>query len=83
MLRPFATLVNRSLRIYWRIAKPVTFGVRAVVQAQDGRVLLVKHTYDKYWYLPGGAVKRGEAAEAALTRELREELGIASPIGAS
>ena len=78
MLRPFATLLNRSLRIYWRIAKPVTFGVRAVVQAQDGRVLLVKHTYDKYWYLPGGAVKRGEAAEAALTRELREELGIAS-----
>ena len=77
MLRPLATLINRSLRIYWRIAKPVTFGVRAVVLGPDGRLLLVKHTYDKYWYLPGGAMKRGEAAEAALRREVKEEIGIA------
>ncbi|MGH7005866.1 MAG: NUDIX domain-containing protein [Alphaproteobacteria bacterium] len=76
MLRPLATLVNRSLRVYWRITKPITFGVRAVVEGPDGRVLLVKHTYDKYWYLPGGAIKRGEAPEAALVREVREELGI-------
>jgi ADP-ribose pyrophosphatase YjhB (NUDIX family) len=78
MLRPIATFINRSLRIYWRITKPVTFGVRAVVARGDGRILLVKHTYDKYWYLPGGAMKRDEPAEAALARELREELGIAS-----
>ncbi len=77
MLRPLATLINRSLRVYWRIMKPVTFGVRAVVLGPDGRLLLVKHTYDKYWYLPGGAMKRGEEAEAALRREVREELGIA------
>lgn len=77
MLRPLATLINRSLRVYWRITKPVTFGVRAVVLGPDGRLLLVKHTYDKYWYLPGGAMKRGEDAEAALRREAREEIGIA------
>lgn len=77
MFRPLATLINRSLRIYWRITKPVTFGVRAVVLGPDGRLLLVKHTYDKYWYLPGGAMKRGEAAEAALRREVKEEIGIA------
>ncbi len=77
MLRPLATLINRSLRIYWRITKPVTFGVRAVVLGPDGLLLLVKHTYDKYWYLPGGAMKRGEDAEAALRREAREEIGIA------
>lgn len=78
MLRPLATLLNRTLRLYWRITKPVTFGVRAVVARPDGRILLVTHTYDKYWYLPGGAMKRGEAAEAALAREIREELGIAA-----
>ena len=77
MLRPVATLINRGLRLYWRITKPVTFGVRAVVLGPDGRLLLVKHTYDKYWYLPGGAMKRGEAAEAALRREVKEEIGIA------
>jgi len=76
MLRPFATLVNRSLRLYWRVRRPKTFGVRAFVFSADGRLLLVKHTYDKYWYLPGGGRKESEPAENALARELREELGI-------
>jgi 8-oxo-dGTP pyrophosphatase MutT (NUDIX family) len=78
MIRPFATLLNRTLRLYWRIAKPRTFGVRALVLGPDGRVLLVKHTYDRYWYLPGGGVRRGESPEAALARETREEIGIAA-----
>lgn len=78
MLRPVATFINRTLRIYWRITKPVTFGVRAIVSGPDGRLLLVKHTYDKYWYLPGGAMKRGEPAEVALRREAKEEIGIAA-----
>jgi len=77
VLRPVATLVNRGLRLYWRFTRPVTFGVRAVVLGPDGKLLLVKHTYDRYWYLPGGAMKRGEEAEAALRREVREEIGIA------
>ena len=77
MLRPVATFINRSLRLYWRITKPVTFGARAVVLGPDGRLLLVKHTYDRYWYLPGGAMKRGEEPEAAVRREAMEEIGIA------
>jgi len=76
MLRPVATLINRALRLYWRIRKPRTFGVRAFVVGADGRLLLVKHTYDRYWYLPGGGRKEEEPPEAAVARELREELGI-------
>jgi 8-oxo-dGTP pyrophosphatase MutT (NUDIX family) len=76
MLRPLATLVNRALRLYWRIRKPVTFGVRAIVLHRDGRLLLVKHTYDRYWYLPGGGRRRDEEPGAAIAREIEEEVGI-------
>jgi 8-oxo-dGTP pyrophosphatase MutT (NUDIX family) len=76
MFRPLGMLALRTLRIYWRITKPVTFGARAIVLGPDGRLVLVKHTYDRYWYLPGGATKKGEEAETALRREMKEEIGI-------
>jgi len=46
----------------------------------DGRVLLAQRPEGKsmagLWEFPGGTVEAGEMAEAALIRELREELGI-------
>jgi 8-oxo-dGTP pyrophosphatase MutT (NUDIX family) len=42
---------------------------------KDGRVVLVKHTYDELWYLPGGGVEREETLEDAVRREAREEVG--------
>nr|WP_051432406.1 (deoxy)nucleoside triphosphate pyrophosphohydrolase [Rhodovibrio salinarum] len=46
----------------------------------DGRVLIAKRPEGKamagLWEFPGGKVKDGETPEAALIRELSEELGI-------
>ena len=60
----------------WRIAKPRTLGVRAILLDQDDRIALVRHTYTDHWYLPGGGVKKGESTLAAIRRELREEVAV-------
>ncbi len=47
---------------------------------RDGRVLLSQRPMGKsmagLWEFPGGKVEAGESPEAALVRELHEELGI-------
>lgn len=54
----------------------MTLGVRAVVENDDGHVLLVRHTYIKGLFFPGGGVERGESALCSLERELEEEAGV-------
>jgi 8-oxo-dGTP diphosphatase len=52
----------------------------AVIERADGQVLLAQRppgkAYEGYWEFPGGKLEPGESAEAALARELHEELGI-------
>lgn len=43
---------------------------------QDGRILLVMHSYTGQWGLVGGTVEPDETPEAAALRETKEEAGV-------
>lgn len=56
------------------------FVVAAALIDREGRVLVQQRSAQRsmagLWEFPGGKVERGETPEAALARELVEELGI-------
>lgn len=62
------------------IDTPVLMVVAAAMVDADGRVLVQQRPPGKamagLWEFPGGKVDAGETPEAALIRELAEELGI-------
>lgn len=57
----------------WFVHK--TVGARALV-VNEGKVLLIKHSYISGWYTIGGAVEKGETPVQAIQRELWEEVGV-------
>jgi len=54
--------------------------VAAALVDRQGRVLIAQRPVGKWqagrWEFPGGKVEPGETAEAAVVRELHEELGV-------
>lgn len=73
-MRIFSKVIYMIARFIWKLTKPVTAGAR-IILIYNNRVLLVKHTYQEQWYLPGGGIKKGETFEQAIRREIKEELG--------
>ena len=71
--RLWESVFRPLLHSYWRFARGMTLGVRALVVNSAGRILLVQHSYVRGWHLPGGGVERGETMLQALARELAEE----------
>ena len=59
---------------------PIVLVAAVALVDADGRVLIAKRPEGKnlagLWEFPGGKVDPGETPEAALIRELKEELGI-------
>ena len=74
--RALEPTIRRVLHTYWRFARGLTLGVRAIVVNELGHVFLVEHSYVTGWHLPGGGVETGESLRTALARELEEEGGI-------
>ncbi|MBN8995494.1 MAG: NUDIX domain-containing protein [Rhizobiales bacterium] len=73
--RPFR-VPQKVFLAYARFRRGMTLGVRAACFDPEGRVFLIRHTYVRGWYFPGGGVEPGETMEESLTRELMEEGGI-------
>ena len=78
----FHVVHHEITRAEWEAANalPVLLVVAVALIDVDGRVLLARRPAGKpmagLWEFPGGKVHPGETPEAALVRELREELAI-------
>ena len=65
---------------------PALHVVAGVITDSEGRILLARRAEGRelagLWEFPGGKVEPGETPEAALARELEEELGLDVDVGA-
>lgn len=50
--------------------------VGIILMRDDGRLFLGRRVGNRGWQFPQGGVRRGEALEQALYRELKEEIGL-------
>lgn len=76
VLRIVLTAAHKLLKLSWFVRRPRTRGAHAVALTRERKVILVKLRYARGWRLPGGGRRPGEYAQAAVIRELREEIGM-------
>ncbi len=67
-------LLYFAFRVYCFIFRPIRMGVR-VLMIENGKVVLIRHTYMSGWFMPGGGLKKNETLEHAARREAFEETG--------
>ena len=84
-------MIKKAIRAIWRMLPPrtrlkivrttqrkFTASAAGIVINNKNEVLLLDHVLRPFatWGLPGGFLARGEQPEAALKREIREEVGV-------
>jgi ADP-ribose pyrophosphatase YjhB (NUDIX family) len=57
-------------------ATTIVPAVSAVVENDEGRILLIRRSDNGNWALPGGALDVGESLVQAVIREVEEETGV-------
>jgi len=71
--------------VSWEVELTPMHVLAGVLTDARGRILLTRRLEGRelagLWEFPGGKVEPGETPEAALARELREELGIEAEVG--
>lgn len=78
------SLAHRVRHQYRQWAKPQLRGVSIILTDLNGSILLLRHSYGpSAWSLPGGGLGRNEDPEAAIRREVKEELGVDLPLVAA
>ena len=73
-----------SRRAYLALTHPrFLIGVMALIRDEQGRVLILEHTYRREhpWGLPGGYLQAREEPAQGLAREVEEETGLRVEVG--
>ena len=77
LLKIYQRLPRRLRRWVVRLLTPsFTVGAAAIVERDDGSVLLVRQVYRRGWGMPGGLAQRREQMDDTARREVLEEVGL-------